>query len=70
MKYVVRVEETLAKHVIVEAGNPDEAVNIAEIAYQNGNIVLECDDFYDTDIRWVRAADAEDIRLYEEVNNG
>lgn len=52
MKYIVRIEETLAKHVIVEADNADDAVNIAEIAYQNGNIILEYDDFYDTDIRW------------------
>ena len=70
MKYVVRIEETLAKHVIVEADNADDAVNIAEIAYQNGNIILEYDDFYDTDIRWVRVADKEDIKWYEEVNNG
>lgn len=70
MKYVVRIEETLAKHVIVEADNADDAVNIAEIAYQNGNIILEYDDFYDTDIRWVRVADKEDIKWYEEANNG
>lgn len=70
MKYVVRIEETLAKHVIVEADNADDAVNIAEIAYQNGNIILEYDDFYDTDIRWVRVADKEYIKWYEEVNNG
>ena len=70
MKYVVRIEETLAKHVIVEADNADDAVNIAEIAYQNGNIILEYDDFYDTYIRWVRVADKEDIKWYEEVNNG
>ena len=70
MKYVVRIEETLVKHVIVEADNADDAVNIAEIAYQNGNIILEYDDFYDTDIRWVRVADKEDIKWYEEVNNG
>ena len=70
MKYVVRIEETLAKHVIVEADNADDAVNIAEIAYQNGNIILEYDDFYDTDIRWTGVADEEDIKWYEEVNNG
>lgn len=70
MKYVVQIEETLAKHVIVEAKNPDEAVNIAESAYQNGNIILEYDDFYDTDIRWAGVADEEDIKWYEEVNNG
>ena len=70
MKYVVRIEETLVKHVIVEADNADDAVNIAEIAYQNGNIILEYDDFYDTDIRWAGVADEEDIKWYEEVNNG
>ena len=70
MKYVVEIKETLAKHVIVEAGNPDEAVNIAESAYQNGNVELDYDDFCETDIRWTREADEEDIRWYEEVNNG
>ena len=70
MKYVVRIEETLVKHVIVEADNADDAVNIAESAYQNGNIELDYDDFCDTDIRWTREADEEDIRWYEEVNNG
>lgn len=70
MKYVVRIEETLVKHVIIEADNADDAVNIAEIAYQNGNIILEYDDFYDTDIRWAGVADEEDIKWYEEVNNG
>ena len=70
MKYVVRIEETLAKHVIVEANNADDAVNIAEIAYQNGNIELDYDDFCNTDIRWEGEADEEDIKWYEEVNNG
>lgn len=70
MKYVVQIEETLAKHVIVEAKNPDEAVNIAESAYQNGNIQLDYDDFCNTDIRWAGVADEEDIKWYEEVNNG
>ena len=70
MKYVIRIEETLAKHVIVEADNADDAINIAESAYQNGNIELDYDDFCNADIRWVRAADKEDIKWYEEVNNG
>ena len=69
MKYVVRIEETLAKHVIVEADNADDAVNIAEIVYQNGNIILDYDDFCDIFIRWEMEADEEDIKWYEEVNN-
>ena len=45
MKYLVKIEETLAKHVIVEAESLDEAVTIAEDAYINGNIQLDYDDF-------------------------
>ena len=34
MKYLVKIGETLAKHVIVEAESLDEAVTIAEDAYK------------------------------------
>ena len=70
MKYVIWIEETLAKHAIVETDHIDDAVNIAKIAYQNRNIELDYDDFCETDIRWAREADEEDIKWYEEVNNG
>ena len=69
MKYLVKIEETLAKHVIVEAESLDEAVTIAEDAYINGNIQLDYDDFCDTDVVYVREASEEDKKYYEEVNN-
>ena len=69
MKYLVKIEETLAKHVIVEAESLDEAVTIAEDAYINGNIKLDYDDFCDTDVVYVREASEEDKKYYEEVNN-
>ena len=50
MKYVVRIEETLVKHVIVEADNADDAVNIAESAYQNGNIEFEIGELNEEEI--------------------
>ena len=69
MKYLVKIEETLAKHVIVEAESLDEAVTIAEDAYINGNIKLDYDDFCDTDVTYAREASKEDKKYYEEVNN-
>ena len=69
MKYLVKIEETLAKHVIVDAESLDEAVTIAEDAYINGNIQLDYDDFCDTDVVYVREASEEDKKYYEEVNN-
>lgn len=70
MKYLVKIEETLAKHVIVEAESLDEAVTIAEDAYINGNIQLDYDDFYDTDVVYVREAKDGDKKYFEEVSNG
>lgn len=70
MKYLVKIEETLAKHVIVEAESLDEAVTIAEDAYINGNIQLDYDDFCDTDVVYVREAKDGDKKYFEEVSNG
>ena len=70
MKYLVKIEETLAKHVIVEAESLDEAVTIAEDAYINGNIKLDYDDFCDTDVVYVREAKDWDKKYFEEVSNG
>ena len=70
MKYLVKIEETLAKHVIVEAESLDEAVTIAEDAYINGNIKLDYDDFCDTDVVYVREAKDVDKKYFEEVSNG
>ena len=70
MKYLVKIEETLAKHVIVEAESLDEAVTIAEDAYINGNIKLDYDDFCDTDVVYVRKAKYGDKKYFEEVSNG
>ena len=70
MKYIIKIEETLAKCVIVEARNPDEAVKIAEDAYVDGKVVLDYDDFCEADAEYVREAKDGDKKYYEEVSNG
>lgn len=64
--YLVRVVETLARTVKVKADSIDDAFNIVEKEYGNGNIVLDYDDFegveyYPRDVR------GENLELYEEV---
>ena len=64
MKYLVKIEKTLAKHVIVDAESLDEAVTIAEDAYINWNIQLYYDDFCDTGVVYVREAKDGDKKYF------
>lgn len=70
MKYLIKIEETLAKHVIVEAESPDDAITIVEDAYINGKVELDYNDFCDTDVVYVREAKDGDKKYFEEVSNG
>lgn len=45
MKYLVEVTETLVRHVIVDAEDMQDATNIVQNAYENGDIVLDYEDF-------------------------
>lgn len=45
MKYSVIVTETLAQRVNIEAESEEEALEIAEEMYYDGDIILDCDDF-------------------------
>ena len=48
-KFAVTITETLCKTLIVEAPDLDEACGKIECAYNAGNIVLDAEDFFDTD---------------------
>lgn len=67
MKYVIEIEETLLRHVIVEAETEHEARDKAWKAYNNEEIVLDYRDYADTDFNCIREADDDDINDYEEV---
>ena len=44
-KYVIRIEETLVKDIVVEARDENEAILKVEDAYTNEAIVLDSSDF-------------------------
>lgn len=51
-KYAVRVEEILAKTIIVEASSYDEARDKVSEAYHEGRIELDCGCFYDVEFEY------------------
>lgn len=69
MKYVVEIEETLVKHIIVEAENSNEALAIANDAYNNEEVVLDYRDYMDTEFKCIREADEDDLNDYETIQN-
>ena len=66
MKYVVKVEETLVRHFIVEAENESEAERTLQEAYDNGWITLDYDDFYGESVECECIAEPRHIELYDE----
>ena len=62
--YYISVTETLNKIVEVQAEDSGEALQKAEDAYYNGEIVLDSEDFVDTEFE----DDTE--RLLESYDNG
>lgn len=69
MKYLMRIEEILRRHVIVEAENAIEAREIVYDKYSNkGEIVLDYDDLADSKIEFARVAFESDEPYYEMIN--
>lgn len=48
--FKIQITETLQRVVEVEANNYDEAEDIVNEDYRNGNIVLDYNDYQDTEI--------------------
>lgn len=66
MKHLVVITETLCKHIIVEAGNPEEAEDIAISAYTNGYIDPP-DYVIDTNFECIGEASDTECMHYEEL---
>lgn len=72
-KYAVRIEEILAKTIIVEATNYDEACDKVGEAYHEGRIELDYGCFYDVGFgysHWGSNAISEnnDVSYYEHLD--
>lgn len=65
MKYVVRVTETLARTLIVEANSMEEAEDKVDRAYDDGQIILDYDDFDEYEVEARREATNFDEGLYD-----
>lgn len=65
MKYLVRVAETLARTVIVEANSMEEAEDKVDQAYDDGQIVLDYDDFSEYEIEVRKEATDNESTYYE-----
>ena len=65
MKYVVRVTETLAHTVIVEAESEWDAENKVDQAYYDGQITLDYDDFDEYGVQTIREATDFDNGFYD-----
>lgn len=67
MKYLVTIEETLSKTVLIEASSEEEAVDIVEDKYRKAEIILDCENFCDKEITARLSTHDDDVSLYEEV---
>ena len=65
MKYVVRVTETLARTLIVDANSMEEAEDKVDRAYDDGQIILDYDDFDEYEVEARREATDFDEGLYD-----
>lgn len=67
MKYVVKVQETLVRHFIVEANTQSDAEERLQEHYDNGWIELDYDDFAGSYIECERVATQRDFEFYDEL---
>lgn len=50
-RFMVEIKETLAKVIEVQAESIEEAISIVDELYKNEKIVLDSNDFIDTEIK-------------------
>ena len=60
MKYVVHITEILARNIIVEAEDEQEAYDKAESLCCNDTVCLVCEDFADRNIEVLGKPDEDD----------
>lgn len=63
--YVIKIEEVLRRHIIVQAESIDDACMNAQQAYENADIILYADDFADMNIECCGIADKKELEIYE-----
>ena len=69
--YLVRVEEILARTVKIDkskAGSLEEAEDYVRGLYENGDIILDSEDFFEQEIT-AREVENEDLSLFEDVSD-
>lgn len=64
--YAVEIEEVLQKVVAIEAESEDEAYQKVKEAYQNGDIVLDADDFMDANLKNMDMTQEQAEELFKE----
>ena len=64
-RYIVRVTETLSRSWVVEAENENAAGAKIETAYNNGDVILDYDDYSEFDIEVTREATENDTTYYD-----
>lgn len=70
-KYLIKIEETLSKTILVEAGSLDEAIDKVNRAYRNYRIVLNADDFDAVNVtgRQAKNFDKKDLKYYDKLED-
>lgn len=51
MKYAITITEKLQKTLVIEAGSAEDAVELVEEAYNNGDVVLTDRDYAGADVQ-------------------
>ena len=52
-KYIIEITETLQRQVEIEADNADDAYLLAKEMYRNEEIVLDSEDYIDTNFELI-----------------
>ena len=52
-KFNIEITETLQRQIEIEAEDYDEAMKIIKERYRNGEIILDSNDYVDTDFRLI-----------------
>jgi hypothetical protein len=64
--YLIEIEETLSKSVSIRAKSKEEALKIADILYDNEEIVLDDTNFVDHEIKYIMIDNENDYDYTEE----
>ena len=60
-KFKIEITETFKKELIVEANTKEEAIEMIEKAYDNGNITLDYDNFIEKEVEYIDNMDGEEL---------